>query len=195
MDEMKFEIHSKPLAKKRHRTAYGKTYNPQIREATAHKFVLAHQMRENGFKQIVGPLKAELLIDVEVPKSWSKKKKLEMIGRPVTTKPDNDNYEKFYFDVLNGIGFYDDSQISLNLTQKIYADKPRVIIELTSMEGPMITEHAITYKDKLSAEELNYIVKKANRLGQMKRAITRVFQQEDSEGTHIYFEAEGLKEK
>ncbi|MFO7745448.1 MAG: hypothetical protein R6V36_08695 [Psychroflexus sp.] len=59
----------------------------------------------------------------------------------------------------------------------------------------MINEHAITYKDKLSCEDLNYLAKKANKLGKLGREIARVFCQEDDEGMHVYFEVEALKEK
>ena len=58
----------------------------------------------------------------------------------------------------------------------------------------MVTEHAITYKDKLSVEDLNYIIKKANRLGSSDRTISRVYQEEDNEGKHIYFSVDSMKE-
>lgn len=52
----------------------------------------------------------------------------------------------------------------------------------------MIDEHAITYRDKISDRDLEYLIKKANRLGKNMREIVRVFQKEDAEGIHIYFE-------
>ena len=59
----------------------------------------------------------------------------------------------------------------------------------------MINEHALTSKENICVEELNYLVKKANRLGKKGREILRVFSQQDEEGTHIYFEVENLKPK
>ena len=56
----------------------------------------------------------------------------------------------------------------------------------------MLHEHAITYKDRLSMADLDYITKKANRLGRFGRELIRVHEETDSEGTHIYFDVTGL---
>jgi len=56
----------------------------------------------------------------------------------------------------------------------------------------MLHEHAITYKDRLSVADLDYITKKANKLGRNGREIIRVHEETDSEGTHIYFDVMGL---
>lgn len=58
----------------------------------------------------------------------------------------------------------------------------------------MINEHALTTKNYVCVDELNYMVKKANRLGKKGRDISRVFVQEDEDGSHIYFEVENLKQ-
>lgn len=57
----------------------------------------------------------------------------------------------------------------------------------------MLHEHAITYKDRLNIADLDYIVKKANKLGRSAREIVRVYEESDSEGTHLYFYVEGMK--
>lgn len=56
----------------------------------------------------------------------------------------------------------------------------------------MLKEHAVTYIDKISMKDLEYMVKKANKLGKMHREISRAFQEEDEEGFHVYFEVTGL---
>jgi len=56
----------------------------------------------------------------------------------------------------------------------------------------MLNEHAITYKDRLSVADLNYLIRKANKLGKCSREVIRVYQQEDCEGIHVYFETTGL---
>jgi len=38
---------------------------------------------------------------IPMPKSWSNKKKLEMINQPCKTKPDRDNYMKAFQDALS----------------------------------------------------------------------------------------------
>lgn len=56
----------------------------------------------------------------------------------------------------------------------------------------MLNEHAITYHAKLTVSEIDYLIKKANRLGKNGREVVRVFQEEDNEGIHLYFEVTGL---
>ncbi len=59
----------------------------------------------------------------------------------------------------------------------------------------MPNEHAITYIEKISMKDLEYLVKKANRLGKFGRDVVHIYQQEDAEGFHVYFEVTGkLKE-
>jgi len=55
----------------------------------------------------------------------------------------------------------------------------------------MLHEHAITYKDRLAVADLDYIIKKANKLGRLGRGIVRVHEETDSEGTHVYFDVNG----
>ncbi len=59
----------------------------------------------------------------------------------------------------------------------------------------MLHEHAVTYHEKLTMAELDYIVKKANKLGRNGREVLRVHEETDSEGTHVYFDVTGLNEQ
>jgi hypothetical protein len=59
----------------------------------------------------------------------------------------------------------------------------------------MITEHAKTINAEITAADLEYMVKKANKIGKQGREIVRVYMQEDAEGRHVYFECEALKGK
>ncbi len=59
----------------------------------------------------------------------------------------------------------------------------------------MLHEHAVTYKDRLSIADLDYIVKKANKLGKSGREILRVHEETDSDGTHVYFDVTGMHEQ
>lgn len=53
----------------------------------------------------------------------------------------------------------------------------------------MRTDHAIVIcKEKPLVEVVEYISRKANRLGMQGREIVRVYIQEDVEGKHVYFE-------
>ena len=55
----------------------------------------------------------------------------------------------------------------------------------------MLHEHAITYTDRLSVADLDYISKKANKLGKLGREIVNVHEESDAEGTHLYFDVIG----
>lgn len=57
----------------------------------------------------------------------------------------------------------------------------------------MVTEHALTYQEKLSVSNIEYITTKANRLGRIGKQLMRVYSQQDREGTHIYFELQNSK--
>ena len=57
----------------------------------------------------------------------------------------------------------------------------------------MLNEHAITYTERMSIADLNYLIKKANNLGKSGRDVMRVYQEEDSEGVHVYFEVQGFQ--
>lgn len=52
----------------------------------------------------------------------------------------------------------------------------------------MHTEHVLTYQHFLNIADAEYMASKANRLGKLGKTVTRVYQQEDSEGMHLYFE-------
>jgi hypothetical protein len=57
----------------------------------------------------------------------------------------------------------------------------------------MLHEHAKTYQDQLSVADLDYMIKKANKIGRSGKEIVRVYEETDSEGTHIYFDLIGAQ--
>lgn len=61
---------------------------------------------------IEGPVKLRIVATFEIPKSWSKKRRAEMVGAYHTQKPDRDNIEKSIQDGLNRIAFADDCQVA-----------------------------------------------------------------------------------
>lgn len=58
----------------------------------------------------------------------------------------------------------------------------------------MRNEHAITYHEKITMKDLEYLVRKSNRLGLIGNEIVHVYQTEDAEGFHVYFEVLPKKE-
>ncbi len=75
-------------------------------------------------KGYVLPDKIDICFHLKMPKSWSKKKKLEMFGKPHQQRPDVDNLEKSIMDVF----CKDDSRIWYSLTTKYWSNEDRVVI-------------------------------------------------------------------
>lgn len=131
-------VNHKPIAKKRHRTGNLRgrtvTYDPQSHDKINTKFVLSDMLRQEGLLEpLEGPINIKLVSYDLYPKSWSKKaiKTNQATGCWKTTKPDVDNYVKFYLDVLNGIAYKDDAQIVKILAEKKYSDKQGIEIKIT----------------------------------------------------------------
>jgi Holliday junction resolvase RusA-like endonuclease len=78
------------------------------------------------------PLKAEIAAYFPIPKSTSKKKRQMMLEGKIrhTKKCDADNLAKSILDALNGIAFYDDSQVCELSVSKLYSDEPRTEITI-----------------------------------------------------------------
>lgn len=191
----KFVIEGKPVPKLRPRfSRTGKTYDCQKKEKDAVKIQLLSQIR-NGriLSRLSGALTIQMSFHTPIPRSLSRKAANAKFGNPDLTRPDCDNFCKFYLDCMNQLIFEDDAQVFSLHCEKIYSDRPRVEIFIKERCNEMINEHAATVKDEITVEELNYMIKKANRLGLKDREVVRVFMQEDNEGKHYYFECEGMK--
>jgi Holliday junction resolvase RusA-like endonuclease len=81
----------------------------------------------------------DLSIDMEVPSSWSEKKRRQALAGEVlpTTKPDVDNVVKAIFDGLNGVLWLDDKQVVDTRIRKRYAATPCVRVEVWCVEKPV----------------------------------------------------------
>lgn len=77
------------------------------------------------------PLEIVLNIYMEMPKSATKKAKLEMLMHKFPTKkPDVDNLLKSVADALNGVAYTDDSQIVSATVRKIWSEQGSAEITL-----------------------------------------------------------------
>jgi len=133
-----------PIAKARPRFANGRVYDPQSREKIKAKFELASQMRDKRILRYQGcDISFYLTAHMPKPKSWSKTRLKSVEGKSAGGKKDCDNIAKFYLDVLNGIAYDDDRQVSCLWCQKVYSDNPRVEIQINSIEESGITDPRI----------------------------------------------------
>ena len=102
------KIHIIPVSASRPRvtkrgTFYAKPYND---------FKESFTLLLGAKKLLSGALSASIQLSIPMPKSWTKKKKAEMLGEYHIQKPDSDNYAKAILDGMNGIFYDDDSQIA-----------------------------------------------------------------------------------
>lgn len=87
------------------------------------------------------PYQAETALRIEIcafyamPKSWSKKKRAELDGKPMMQKPDCDNAAKAILDALNGLVYNDDKQVTELHMTKIYSTEDKIIVKITEAEN------------------------------------------------------------
>ncbi len=120
-----FEVVGEPKGKGRPRfTRSGHTYTPQAtkdyeRHISQAAFVA---MVEAGYTVIDRPVVVDLLAEMPIPKSWTKKRQLtaSMDGEK-PKKPDIDNVLKAALDACNGIVYHDDAQVHVVTARKRYA--------------------------------------------------------------------------
>jgi Holliday junction resolvase RusA-like endonuclease len=80
--------------------------------------------------------RVEMAFERCIPKSWSKKKALEMRGLPITGRPDIDNLAKAILDALNGVTYEDDAQVSdLHVTRR-WGETDSVRVRILHADGP-----------------------------------------------------------
>jgi Holliday junction resolvase RusA-like endonuclease len=89
-----------------------------------------------GFVPFTEPVHVEMIFIIPVPKSYSKKKKAELIGKYHTQKPDIDNLAKFAMDAISTKGVWsDDSIVACTSIKKIWGNVGRVYINISILEN------------------------------------------------------------
>ena len=66
------------------------------------------------------PLECRIIAYFQIPKSYTKKRRLECIGSHYMHKPDCDNIAKAVLDALNKLAYKDDIQIVKLSVEKVY---------------------------------------------------------------------------
>ena len=72
---------------------------------------------------------------IKIPKSWSKKKRLEGENTYCNNNSDIDNYIKAILDSLNGVYFIDDRQVVEVFAIKKYSNEPRILFKMMEMDN------------------------------------------------------------
>ena len=131
MSEIRLVIQGEPVAKGRPRVCKWGTYTPE--KTVNYETLIQEMFMIGGCKKLNGALRLAVYAYFSIPKSASKKHRVDMINwniRP-TKKPDLDNILKIVGDALNKIAYDDDSQIVSATIKKFYAEEPhlKIIIE------------------------------------------------------------------
>ena len=145
---MRIEFDILPKAQSRPRTRVvtrkdGRPY-PVIYEpsgCTAYKKalkVLALKQYRNPL--LKGPIKVVMIFKMPLPYRFNQSQKedaLQGLIVPVS-KPDGDNMEKALLDAMNGLLWSDDSQIVECRWNKIYSEKPGIILQFEEVKKPLL---------------------------------------------------------
>ncbi len=126
-----------PVAKARpHSIRKGSAGNKAMRKTMAFQeaFGWAAKAEMQGQPPIAGPVSAMVSIELPIPESWPKWKKLEALAGRILpcVRPDLSNYLKAIEDSLNGIVVEDDGQIiRYDELHKRYSAEPKVVVRIT----------------------------------------------------------------
>ena len=113
VEHMALFIPGEPVAKARPRVMRnGHAYTPKKTE-DAERNIRAAWIGKYGDRPADHPVEMRIEFVYEIPKSWSKKKKMWASTGVIskTSRPDIDNLVKTVMDALNGIAYVDDSLI------------------------------------------------------------------------------------
>ena len=130
---MKFIVNGKPTGKGRPRLSRWGVYTPN-KTVAYENLVKFSYLQATDDKLVNCAIKIEIWAYFEPPRSISKKKYNELIGKAYTKKPDIDNIGKAILDALNGIAYEDDNQIAELVIHKIYDEKARAVIDIKEIE-------------------------------------------------------------
>lgn len=138
---IQFTVYGTPVGKQRPKfstfNGHATAYTPQKTVNYENLVRLSVQQQQRGLKPFDKdvPLQADIIAYFPIPKSTSKKRYNMMVEGKIrhTKKCDADNLAKSILDALNGIAFYDDSQVCELSVSKLYSDNPRVIVRISEV--------------------------------------------------------------
>lgn len=139
---MKFTVEGKPQGKARARTFYNRRLG-KMQSITPEKTVDYEDLVRWSYKAAGGEYYGRGLFVVhitavyEVPTSYLKNTREMALRGEIkpAVKPDIDNIVKSILDALNGVAYYDDSEVIGLTAEKMYGENARVVVELKQIKG------------------------------------------------------------
>lgn len=128
-----YVVFGEPVAWKRPaQTVNGIRYDAQKHEKEGYAVQL---LRYHRGAKIDAPMKLYITFYIEIPKSWSDKKKQAAAGTYVSIRPDTSNLIKFIEDACNGVIWRDDSLVVEIVAQKVYDFTPRTVLNIEELDN------------------------------------------------------------
>lgn len=117
--------------------AFVSTYTDSDTVANENRIAAIARAAMRGIKPMEAPLEVLIELRMQIPVSWSKKKRVAASEGKVraTKKPDIDNVVKSILDASNGIVWVDDAQVVVITVRKLYHAEPCVVIAVREVEG------------------------------------------------------------
>lgn len=129
---MKNVFYVAPVPASRPRVTRWSTYFPK--KYTQYREAMGIATANICFTPFECNLYAQVDFYIQIPKSWSKKKRLAKQGTYCDNNADIDNYCKSILDSLNGVYYKDDSQIVMLKARMFWANTGRTEIQITKLE-------------------------------------------------------------
>ena len=146
---LKLYIEPKPLKRARHskQGSFIRTYYDKdtLQEMDTLKYAIINALTEQDRQVIKRHMElpnnkkglcVRLEFGFEIPKSYSKKLRNELINNPTTNNKDTDNLLKNVFDRGNGILWYDDRYIHTHYCRKMWREQNYIEIEIDYESTP-----------------------------------------------------------
>ena len=116
-------------------TQRGKWVNTSAIRYLNYKRDVGYQLKEQCLKPLEGAVRLDITFYMQIPESWSEKRKKAHLGLPVTSKNgDVDNLCKGLMDAANGILYTDDCQVTDVTMRKRYAYQGSIELTITPVE-------------------------------------------------------------
>ena len=131
-----FTVYGAAVPKQRPRISGNRAYTPKRTKDYEERVLEEFRSSYRGFFPAFGkdtPVRICISIYQEIPKSWSKKKRLQAeLGEivPLSRNGDVDNIAKSILDALNGFAYEDDCQVTTLIITKQYGAKPCAEVRL-----------------------------------------------------------------
>lgn len=140
---LKFIVPGPPQGKARARTVLNR-HTGRVSSYTPENTVIYENLITMSFLEQCGrkrfesttPISVSIIATFPIPKSTSKKRANQMTAGSIrpTKKPDADNISKCILDALNGVAYYDDSQVVSLEVKKIYGKEPGVTVFMSEVD-------------------------------------------------------------